>query len=128
MLDLVDVHHTGLTVSDLDDAIAWYGEHLGMTKLEGRWAVPEHGLEIAYLCSGNGVRVELFQNTNADKLPAVGRDHLAFTVADMAAEIAKLEAAGVEVTIPPTHVDAARLTYAFFADPDGNKLELVQPD
>ena len=127
MLNLLGVHHTGMTVSRLDDAIAWYGKHLGMTQLEARWEVPEHGLEIAYL-SGPGGRVELFEHADPSKLPRVGRDHLAFLVGDMEAAVAALEEAGIELTIPPTRADAASLTYAFFADPDGNKLELVQPD
>lgn len=128
MLHIQGVHHTGLTVSNLDDAIAWYGEHLGLTTLEARWTMPDRGVEIAYLRGPSGVRVELFQWQDTSAMPAVGRDHLAFTVSDMAAEIAKLEAAGVEITVRPAHLAAASLTYAFFADPDGNKLELVQPD
>ena len=127
MLDLQGVHHTGLTVSSLDGAIAWYGEHLGFTELEARWTVPAAGLEIAYL-EGRGCRVELFERTDTSKLPPVGRDHLAFRVSDMNAAIAALEAAGIEITAGPSHVEAASLTYAFFADPDGNKLELVQVD
>ena len=128
MLNLQGVHHTGLTVSNLDDAIAWYGEHLGLKTLEARWRVEHAGMEVAYLCDGHGHRVELFEREDASKLPPVGRDHLAFTVADIEAEVKKLEDAGVEITVRPSHVDAASLTYAFFADPDGNKLELVQPD
>ena len=127
MLKIEGVHHTGLTVARLDDAIAWYGEHLGLTELEARWSVEGRGLEIAYL-AGQGVRVEVFEWADASHLPACGRDHLAFRVADIEAEVARLEAAGVEVTVRPAHVAAASLTYAFFADPDGNKLELVQTD
>ena len=128
MLDLQGVHHTGLTVSSLDAALAWYGEHLGLTTLEARWRVEGRGMEVAYLCDGGGHRVELFELEDPSGLPPVGRDHLAFTVADVDAEVAKLEAAGVPIAVRPTRVEAASLTYAFFADPDGNKLELVQPD
>ncbi|BAM04318.1 VOC family protein [Phycisphaera mikurensis] len=127
MLNLRGVHHTGLTVSNLEAGIAWYRKHLGLQTLEAQWEAPAAGLKIVYLAR-NGVRVELFENAGAASLPAVGRDHLAFKVDDIEAEVATLRAAGVEITVPPTRVDAASLTYAFFADPDGNKLELVQTD
>jgi methylmalonyl-CoA/ethylmalonyl-CoA epimerase len=96
------VHHVGIAVDDLDAAIARYASLFGAT-LEHRDRVDDQGVEAASLLVGPS-RVELLAPTGPDT--PVGRflakrgpgmHHVAFEVADVAAELARLKADGVEV-------------------------------
>ncbi|MFK4872561.1 VOC family protein, partial [Novosphingobium sp. ZW T3_23] len=56
---------------------------------------------------------------------ACGLRHLAFAVIDLDAEIARLQAAGVECE--PIRIDPyTDRRFTFFADPDGLPLELYE--
>ena len=96
------VHHVGIAVADLDRAIATYAGVFGAS-LEHRAVVPEQGVEAAALCIGDS-RVELLEALRADT--PVGRfvakrgpgmHHVAFAVADLAGELARLRSAGVRL-------------------------------
>jgi catechol 2,3-dioxygenase-like lactoylglutathione lyase family enzyme len=58
-----------------------------------------------------------------------GWDHLALEVEDIDAAYAELSAAGIPFHVPPEDFpeEAPSVRIAFFKDPDGNVLELVQP-
>jgi methylmalonyl-CoA/ethylmalonyl-CoA epimerase len=63
------IHHVGVAVSDLDEAIATYGRLFGAV-LEHRAALAEQGVEAAFLQVGSG-RVELVAAAASDS--TVGR-------------------------------------------------------
>jgi glyoxylase I family protein len=76
-----------------------------------------------------GGQVELFSFRDVPPRPsrpeAAGLRHLAFAVQDVAAEVAALEADGVEVE--PVRVDPyTGRRFTFFKDPDGLPLELYE--
>jgi methylmalonyl-CoA/ethylmalonyl-CoA epimerase len=92
----------GIAVEDLDAAVATYISLFGATT-EHREIVPEQGVEAASLRVGDG-RVELLRPLEPDT--PVGRflakrgpglHHVAFEVADVAAELARLRADGVQL-------------------------------
>ncbi len=56
---------------------------------------------------------------------AVGYKHIALLVDSVDEEYARLKALGVEFIMDPATVDSG-LRLAFFKDPDGNVLELLQ--
>jgi methylmalonyl-CoA/ethylmalonyl-CoA epimerase len=96
------VHHVGIAVADLDAAIAAYAALFG-AEVDHRALVEDQGVEAASLEVGGG-RVELLRPL-ADDSP-VGRflvkrgpglHHLAFAVADIAAELERLRADGVQL-------------------------------
>ena len=96
------VHHLGFAVTDLDEAVSTYGRLFGAT-LEHRDAVGDQGVEAASVFVGDS-RVELLAPTGEDT--PVGRflanrgpgmHHVAYEVADVAAELARLADAGVEL-------------------------------
>ena len=96
------IHHLGLAVADLDEAIGTYERLLGAT-LEHRACVPEQGVEAASLLVGVS-RVELLAPTGADT--PVGRflakrgpgmHHVAYEVADVADALSALAAAGAQL-------------------------------
>lgn len=96
------IHHVGIAVDDLDAAVARYVALFGAT-VEHRERVDEQGVEAASLRVG-GSRIELLAPTGPDT--PVGRflakrgpgmHHVAFEVEDVAAELARLKADGVEL-------------------------------
>ena len=96
------VHHIGIAVEDLDAAVAVYASLFGAT-IEHRQEVEDQGVEAASLRVGAS-RVELLRPLGSDT--PVGRfiakrgpgmHHIAFEVADLAAELARLQADGVQL-------------------------------
>jgi methylmalonyl-CoA epimerase len=96
------VHHVGIAVADLDEAIETYTSLFG-AEIELRTTVEEQGLEAAGLRLGDS-RVELLSPL-ADDTPVgkflakrgPGMHHVAYEVADIRAALAELKADGVEL-------------------------------
>jgi methylmalonyl-CoA/ethylmalonyl-CoA epimerase len=96
------IHHLGVAVADLDEALATY-ERLFGAELEHREAVAEQGVEAASLWIGEG-RVELLaalgEETPVGKFLAKrgpGMHHVAYEVADVGAALDELTAQGAEL-------------------------------
>jgi methylmalonyl-CoA epimerase len=96
------VHHVGIAVDDLDAAIARWAMLLGAT-LEHRARLEDQGVEAASIRVG-GSRLELLaalgDETPVGKFLAKrgpGIHHVAFETADVAAELDRLRADGVEL-------------------------------
>ena len=96
------IHHLGVAVEDLDEAIETYVRLLG-AELEHRGIVEEQGVEAAAVLVGSG-RVELLAPTGEDT--PVGRfvakrgpgmHHVAYLVDDVGAALHDLSAAGLEL-------------------------------
>jgi methylmalonyl-CoA epimerase len=101
------IHHVGLAVTDLDEAVGTYVRLLGGT-LEHREIVPDQGVEAASVLVGAS-RIELLAPTGEDT--PVGRflarrgpgvHHIAYEVDDVGAALTDLAAAGAELidTVP----------------------------
>ena len=101
------IHHLGVAVTNLEEAVATYTRLFGGT-LEHRDLIPEQGVEAASVLVGAS-RIELLAPI-ADDTP-VGRflarrgpgvHHVAYEVADVAAALSDLAAAGAELidTVP----------------------------
>jgi methylmalonyl-CoA/ethylmalonyl-CoA epimerase len=96
------IHHLGVAVENLDEALATYRRLFG-AELEHRAAVPEQGIEAAAVKIGDG-RVELLTGlggeTPVGKFLAnrgPGMHHVAYEVADIRRELARLEGEGAEL-------------------------------
>jgi methylmalonyl-CoA epimerase len=96
------VHHIGIAVTDLDEAVAIYERLFGAT-LEHRETLEEQGVEAVSLRTGDG-RVELLRalgpETHVGKFlvkRGPGMHHVAFAVADLDAELARLRAEGTRL-------------------------------
>ncbi|HWQ23006.1 MAG TPA: methylmalonyl-CoA epimerase [Gaiellaceae bacterium] len=96
------IHHLGVAVGDLDEAIATY-ERLFGARVEQRGSLPEQGVEAVCLRVGTG-RVELLAPTGEDT--PVGRflarrgpgmHHVAYETDDVRAELRALAAAGARL-------------------------------
>jgi methylmalonyl-CoA/ethylmalonyl-CoA epimerase len=96
------IHHIGVAVLDLDDAISTY-QHLLGASVEARETIVSQGAEAVAMHVGAG-RVELLAPLEDDT--PVGRflarrgpgmHHVAYEVADLRAELARLDGAGVQL-------------------------------
>jgi methylmalonyl-CoA/ethylmalonyl-CoA epimerase len=96
------IHHLGIAVEDLDAGILVYTELFGAS-LEHRERVDDQGVEAASLKVGAS-RIELLQPLGPDT--PVGRflakrgpgmHHVAFEVADVGVELARLKARGAQL-------------------------------
>ena len=96
------IHHLGVAVADLDEAVATYQRLFG-AELEHRETVPDQGVEAASVRIGEG-RVELLASlgteTPVGKFLAKrgpGMHQVAYQVDDVSEALGELEAEGAEL-------------------------------
>lgn len=113
------VTYINIFVKDLNRAVAFYRDTIG---LPFQFAAPEHGY--AAFMAGS-IRLGL-ATPGAERPELIGRQTgIGLEVADVAAEHARLSAAGATFTMPPTQQPWGTVM-AMFADPDGNTFYLNQ--
>jgi methylmalonyl-CoA/ethylmalonyl-CoA epimerase len=96
------IHHLGVAVEDLDEAVATYEQLFG-AELEHRDRVPDQGVEAVSLRLGRS-RVELLaslgEDTPVGKFLAKrgpGMHHVAYEVADLESSLSELAGRGAEL-------------------------------
>jgi methylmalonyl-CoA/ethylmalonyl-CoA epimerase len=96
------VHHVGIVVADLDEALLLYRDRFGLA-LESAHDLATDGVRAAFL-GGPGARIELLAPTTADTGVArflasrgPGLHHVCFEVDDLAAVLAGFAADGLEL-------------------------------
>ncbi|HEV8624081.1 MAG TPA: VOC family protein [Acidimicrobiia bacterium] len=111
----VAVHHVSINVDNVEAALLFYCDLLG---LEARADRPDFAFGGAWLDAG-GQQVHLIEGKPP---PGLGQ-HFALLVDDLDATVAELRGRGVEVS-DPRPVGSSR--QAFVTDPAGNLVELHQ--
>ena len=140
------VHHTCITVSNLEQSIAFYryvlGLELVMTEESERsgddrskaLGVAKAKVKLAILRAGDA-QVELIEYVTAQGRPYdrnnndVGAMHIAFRVDDIDAAYQRLLDHRVRFTAPPATIPAGPMAgwrWTYFFDPDGVSLEIIQ--
>lgn len=110
------VHHVSVNVSDIDAALAFYVDVLGLRQRTDR---PDFGFGGAWLDIGEQ-QIHLIEAP----VPDARGQHVALRIADLDAAISDLRSRGVEVS------DAKKVgtgRQSFLHDPSGNMIELHQP-
>ncbi|GAC1345215.1 MAG: lactoylglutathione lyase [Myxococcales bacterium] len=121
--------HTMLRVGDLDRALAFYTEVLGM-KLLRRREYPDGRFTLAFVGFGpesEQAVLELTHNWDTPKYDlgnAYG--HVAIEVDDAAAACAEIKRRGGVVAREAGPMKHGTTVIAFVQDPDGYKIELIQ--
>jgi lactoylglutathione lyase len=127
--------HTMLRVGDMQRAINFYTQVLGMTLLRTT-ARPDQGYDLAFVGYGRNpdhAEIELTYNHGVSSYElGSAYGHIAIGVADVAATCASLRsqatALGGAITREPGPVKGGSTIIAFITDPDGYKIELIQRD
>ena len=109
------VHHVSINVDDVNAALGFYVDVLGLQRRGDR---PDLGVDGAWLDAG-GQQVHLI----AGDVPRGAGQHFALLVADIAQTIAELRTRGVKVSDPSPIGPSVQ---AFLQDPAGNLIELHQ--
>ena len=140
------VHHTSITTADRDRLVAFYRDLLGFEVVsESEWSggnpaadtifgLKDSAVRMAMLRASNAY-LEIFEFARPEGRPAdpdrpvcdLGVTHICLCVSDIQAEYARLSAAGMRFHCPPQAAGAVgAATYG--RDPDGNIVELIEPD
>jgi lactoylglutathione lyase len=120
--------HTMLRTGDLDRAIAFYTEVLGM-KLLRRKDYPEGKFTLAFIGYGDeadNTVIELTYNWGVSEYEAgTAYGHIAIEVDDVYAACAAAKAKGARIVREAGPMNAGTTVIAFIADPDGYFIELI---
>ena len=127
MLPMAKLDHVAVEVSNLEDAIDFYEQKIGLKFLFKKVDVA-HGEAFAYL-EMEGARLELLQSLHLAKRPATDKQsfcpHLAFASDDIHVTEQKLREKQVILLKGPMEIPGM-VRWLYAADPDGNVLEFVQ--
>ncbi len=116
------IGHLAFCVRDLDTALEFYMQKLGLRRLfhlgsdDAPWLV--------YLRVSHGQYIELFPEKEAAQREKQCFSHLCLQVTEIEQEVARLRALGVQVGDVSLGEDGNY--QAWLADPDGNRIELMQ--
>ncbi|SOO25641.1 VOC family protein [Xanthomonas citri] len=144
---IIAVDHTGFAVSSLDDAVRFWTGALGF-KLERQsemggdflyqvTGVDDPNVKTAIVRAPDGYAIELLQYSKGrqngavpNSAGAIGAAHLALTVNDIHAAIARVEAAGWKAKGSPLPIAGGPrkgTLVAYVSGPDHITIELMQP-
>lgn len=125
-------HHGGVSVPDLDAAIAWWRTVLGF-EVEARFPIPAIPADVAMLVNGP-LHIELFQVAGAKPLPAErrqpdtdvythGNKHVSFAVESVRDFAEELKRRGADIVWVKEMKHGSNI---FIRDNAGNLIEFVQ--
>ncbi|MDD2746702.1 MAG: lactoylglutathione lyase [Acidithiobacillus ferrooxidans] len=121
--------HTMLRVGDLDRAIAFYTEVLGMRLLR-RNDYPEGKFTLAFVGYQNenaGAVIELTYNWSVERYDlGDGFGHIAIEVEDAVAACDGIRQRGGKVVREAGPMKHGNTVIAFVEDPDGYRIELIE--
>jgi lactoylglutathione lyase len=124
---MLRLDHVALPVSDMDAAIKFYTETLGLL-LMSREVDTVHQEEFAFLALAGG-NLELLKSLahpfeKPDIKPPY-TPHLALATSDMEATLHLIQTQGLQLIKGPLQIEG-KVTWLYMADPDNNVIEFVQ--
>ncbi len=121
------VKYTNIAVENLDESVKFYTDVLGFE--ENRRFNPEKGVTIAFLKGEGDSMLELTEgmgNLDPDMKDKNGLFMVGLEVSDMDKTAREIQDKGIKFTRGP--IDTPNGTkIAFFKDPQGVQIELIQP-
>ncbi|MBB4658465.1 VOC family protein [Parvularcula dongshanensis] len=150
-ITLSRIHHVGIIVQDLDRTVAFYNALLGtepsIRTEVGNSAGLAQQMQVGQAAGDADAKIAFYDvdNTSLEFIEVVrpqqdlhqqpvaqpGAKHLCFQVDDAEEAFAALRAAGHEFHAPVVHFDENQpdlkgVNWAYFEDPDGNVLEIME--
>jgi catechol 2,3-dioxygenase-like lactoylglutathione lyase family enzyme len=115
--------HTALRVRDLEGALRFYGDVVGLQVQ--RVGGPDPNRPGSVWLQG----IQLVRAAEQDTAEKGVLDHIGFSVANIDEIVESVVAAGTELEGPireTTLPDGQKMKLVFFRDPEGNRIELTQ--
>jgi lactoylglutathione lyase len=117
--------HTCYRIGEIDRSVAFY-QALGFEEV-GRLPIRDEAINVFMGLPGDGPRLELTYNFGVDSYElGTGYNHVAVTVDDLDATLARLEDEGIQPEKPPYTVSDNGPRLCFVRDPDGYRVELIE--
>jgi lactoylglutathione lyase len=121
----MELIHTCYRITDPDRSVAFY-EALGFEERR-RMPIRDEAINVFMGLPGDGDRLELTYNFGVDSYElGTGYGHVAVTVDDIHATLARLAEQGIEPEKPPYTVREGGSLLCFVRDPDGYRIELIE--
>jgi catechol 2,3-dioxygenase-like lactoylglutathione lyase family enzyme len=115
----IKIDHIELIVNRFEEYVALF-RALGFQE---RLRTKHHGDSVEFQLPGENQPVFEIHRVGGEE--AIGVNHIAFQVADVAAAKKELAAQGIPATVEPVYVRATGRTVLNLRDPDGWRLQLV---
>jgi len=119
MIHLTGIHHHSVPVQDMERAVAFYRDVLGLTEIAIPPTFPPAGLHVRWFQIGTQ---QIHLLPVKEREPPSPR-HIALAVDDAPAARTFLKGQGISVEEAAPIPGADRF---FIADPDGNRIELIE--
>ncbi|HVM69855.1 MAG TPA: VOC family protein [Gaiellaceae bacterium] len=120
----MELIHTCYRITDIDRSVAFYTA-LGFEERR-RMPIRDEAINVFMGLPGDGDRLELTYNHGVDSYElGTGYGHIALTVEDLDATLARLAEQGIEPERPPYQVREGGSFLCFVRDPDGYRVELI---
>lgn len=137
-----NIRHTGIVVSNLDKALYFYRDILGLEirremiesgkYIDNLSGLKEVRVKTVKMSADNGNLIELLyygshprKSINRDVCD-IGYSHIAFTVESLDYEYKRLREKGVKFNCAPQISPDGKAKVVFCRDPEGNFIELVE--
>jgi lactoylglutathione lyase len=121
----MELVHTCYRITDPDKSTAFY-EALGFEKRR-ELPIRDEAINIFMGLPGDGDRLELTYNFGVDSYElGTAYGHIALTVDDLDATLARLAEQGIEPERPPYTVREGGSRLCFVRDPDSYRIELIE--
>jgi len=122
----VELIHTCYRIAEIDRSVAFYTA-LGFEERR-RAPIRDEAINVFLGLPGAGDQLELTYNHGVDSYElGTGYGHIALTVEDMEQTLAGLAAEGIEPERPPYRLREGGSLLCFVRDPDGYRIELIEP-
>ncbi len=122
----MELIHTCYRIAEIDRSVAFYTA-LGFEERR-RMPIREEAINVFLGLPGAGDQLELTYNHGVDSYElGTGYGHIALTVEDMQQTLAGLAAQGIEPERPPYRLREGGSLLCFVRDPDGYRVELIEP-
>lgn len=119
LMNNLSIHHIAIAVHDLDVALTFYRDTLGL-EMSRRCEAPEEGIEIAFLSAAGEGEIELLRPLDEESGLArflekrgEGLHHICLAVADIEVAMERLRAAGARLLSEEPRVNAHGTHYVF---------------
>ena len=121
----MELIHTCYRIAEIERSVAFYTA-LGFEERR-RMPIREEAINVFMGLPGDGDQLELTHNFGADSYElGTGYGHIALTVDDMAATLARLAAEGIAPEREPYRLREGSSLLCFVRDPDGYRVELIE--